>query len=314
MGLKVVFMGTPLFAKYMLQGLLESKYPVVGVVTVADKPAGRGQKLQESEVKRLAQAQRIPLLQPTSLKDPEFLSKLAAFDADLFVVVAFRMLPEVVWNMPRMGTINLHASLLPNYRGAAPIHWAIMNGEEQTGLSTFFINDRIDCGELLLQHTLNIAPRWTTGILHDAMLEPGSQLILATLNALEQGTLKATPQKPTSDLKEAPKLTKLNTRIHPQFSATRIDRLVRGLNPFPSAYAVFIDQKSLKQVLCKIHEGFPMDGTSDPKEPLKPSPQGILIPCKEGYFCVTKLQLEGKKSMDFKAFLAGNDPTNFRLE
>jgi methionyl-tRNA formyltransferase len=313
MGLSLVFMGTPLFAKYMLQGLYQSEHRVLAVVTVADKPAGRGQKIQESEVKRLALENGTPILQPQSLRDPQFLSDLSAFQADLFVVVAFRMLPEIVWKMPPKGTINLHASLLPHYRGAAPIHWAIINGEQKTGLSTFFIDENIDCGSLLLQAEIKIEEHWTTGRLHDAMLEPGSMLIVQTLNSIEGNGVVSKPQQASEALKEAPKLTKENTKIDFTRPGEEIARLVRGLNPFPTAYCYLLDIKHQKQVHCKIFEGKCISGDSVLSEPLKGSQEGILFPCKNGYFSAQKLQLEGKKALDFKAFLAGNDAGNYRL-
>jgi len=313
MGLNVVFMGTPLFAKHMLEGLYSSEHRVLAVVTVADKPAGRGQKIQESEVKRLALEKNTPLLQPQSLKDPQFLSELSAFRADLFVVVAFRMLPEIVWKMPPKGTINLHASLLPNYRGAAPIHWAIINGEKKTGLTTFFINERIDCGSVLLQKELAIENHWTTGMLHDAMLAPGSQLILDTLNAIEHGTAMAQPQEVVDVLTEAPKLTKENTFMDFSRSGEELERMVRGLNPFPTAYCYLEDIKNQQNLLCKIFESKYLKGVSALSEPLSATKDGINFPCQDGYLCVQKLQLEGKKALDFKAFLAGNDPRNYRL-
>lgn len=313
MGLDIVFMGTPLFAKHMLQGLYESHHRVVAVVTVSDKPAGRGKKIQESEVKRLAMEHGTPLLQPQSLKDPHFLSELAAFQADIFVVVAFRMLPEVVWKIPPKGTINLHASLLPDYRGAAPIHWAVINGEQKTGLSTFFINEKIDCGSLLLQEEIWIKEHWTTGMLHDVMLEPGSKLIVHTLDAIEENVAVAMPQQPAPTLKEAPKLTKENTKIDFSCSGEEITRLVRGLHPFPTAYCFLHDLKNQKQVVCKVLEATYIAGESKLTEPLKGTREGILFPCKNGYLCVQKLQLEGKKAMDFKAFLAGNDAQNYHV-
>lgn len=313
MGLKLVFMGTPLFAKHMLQGLYQSQHEVLAVVTVADKPAGRGQKIQESEVKRLALEHGTPILQPLSLKDPHFLEALASFQADLFVVVAFRMLPEAVWKMPPKGTINLHASLLPNYRGAAPIHWAVINGEKKTGLSTFFINEKIDSGSILLQKELTVEKHWTAGILHDTMLDPGCQLIEDTLDTIELGTAVGLPQGTQAVIKEAPKLTKENTLVDFSRSGEDIERMIRGLNPFPTAYCYLMDIKNQQTLLCKIFEGKFLVGTSDLSAPLFSTKEGIHFPCKDGYVCVQKLQLEGKKAMDFKAFLAGNDASNYRL-
>jgi len=312
-GLRIVFMGTPLFAKFMLEGLLRSRHKVVGVVTVADKPAGRGQLLKESEVKQTADAFSIPVLQPHSLKDPEFISALQAMNAEVFVVVAFRMLPEVVWRIPPRGTINLHASLLPNYRGAAPIQWAIINGETTTGLTTFFINEHIDSGAILLQKEVPIQEGWTGGDLHDALLEPGSALILETLDALDRSDLEGKPQDLTMNLKEAPKLTKSNTRINFNEEGKKIDFLVRALHPYPAAYCTLMDRNSAKALNCKILKGFPVAGNATMNTPLQGTKEGILFPCKDGYYCVQILQMEGKRAMDHKAFLAGNDINQYTI-
>jgi methionyl-tRNA formyltransferase len=312
MGLKVVFMGTPAFASYMLEGLISSNHHVVGVVTVADKPAGRGQQLRESAVKETAKKAEIPILQPMSLKDESFLAALQAFDADVFVVVAFRMLPEVVWKMPSKGTINLHASLLPNYRGAAPINWAIINGESQTGLTTFFINEAIDCGAILKQHTMEILPGTTAGELHDQMLDPGVNLILETLHAIENNLAESIPQSATDSTKEAPKLTKLNTRVNFNATGLEITNLVNGLNPYPSAYCLLRHKPSQRMVNFKIFSGVYVP-EEHPLQVLSSNKDGILFPCLDGYFCVQTLQPEGKRSMNYKEFLAGNDISQFEL-
>ena len=312
MGLKVVFMGTPAFASYMLEGLISSNHHVVGVVTVADKPAGRGQQLRESAVKETAKKAEIPILQPMSLKDESFLAALQAFDADVFVVVAFRMLPEVVWKMPARGTINLHASLLPDYRGAAPINWAIINGETQTGLTTFFINEAIDCGAILKQHTMEILPGTTAGELHDNMLEPGAHLINETLNDIENNVAKSVPQVLIDSIQEAPKLTKLNTRIGFNNSGSHIEHFVNGLNPYPSAYCLLCHKPSQRTVNFKIFSGVFVP-EEHPLQVLSSNKDGILFPCLDGYFCVQTLQPEGKRSMNYKEFLAGNDISQFEL-
>jgi methionyl-tRNA formyltransferase len=312
MGLKVVFMGTPAFASYMLEGLISSSHRIVSVVTVADKPAGRGQQLRESAVKETAKKAEIPILQPISLKDESFLAALQAFDADVFVVVAFRMLPEVVWKMPSRGTINLHASLLPNYRGAAPINWAIINGESQTGLTTFFINEAIDCGAILKQHTMEILPGTTAGELHDQMLDPGVNLILETLHAIENNLAESIPQSATDSTKEAPKLTKLNTRVNFNATGLEITNLVNGLNPYPSAYCLLRHKPSQRTVNFKIFSGVYVP-EEHPLQVLSSNKDGILFPCLDGYFCVQTLQPEGKRSMNYKEFLAGNDISQFEL-
>ena len=312
MGLKIVFMGTPLFASHMLEGLISTAHKVVAVVTVADKPAGRGQQLRESAVKETGKKAGIPILQPSSLKDEVFLAELKAFEADVFVVVAFRMLPEVVWKMPAKGTINLHASLLPNYRGAAPINWAIINGESQTGLTTFFINEAIDCGAILKQHRIDILPGTTAGELHDQMLDPGSELILETLHAIENNLAESIPQSATDSVKEAPKLTKLNTRVNFNATGIEITNLVNGLNPYPSAYCLLRHIPTQRIMNFKLFKGvFVAD--EHPTVGLTSTKDGILIPCKDGYFCVQLLQAEGKRSMNHKEFLAGNDITQFEV-
>ena len=312
MGLKIVFMGTPLFASHMLEGLISTSHKVVAVVTVADKPAGRGQQLRESAVKETAKKAGIPILQPSSLKDEVFLAELKAFEADVFVVVAFRMLPEVVWKMPAKGTINLHASLLPNYRGAAPINWAIINGESQTGLTTFFINEAIDCGAILKQHRIDILPGTTAGELHDQMLDPGADLILETLHAIENNLDESIPQSATDSVKEAPKLTKLNTRVNFNATGIEITNLVNGLNPYPSAYCLLRHIPTQRIMNFKLFKGV-FIAEERPTVGLTSTKDGILIPCKDGYFCVQLLQAEGKRSMNHKEFLAGNDITQFEV-
>ena len=212
--LKIVFMGTPDFAVATLQALVENNYTIVGVITAPDKPAGRGRKLNESAVKKYAKSQDLTVLQPTNLKSDSFLEALKGLHANLHIVVAFRMLPKVVWQMPEYGTFNLHASLLPNYRGAAPINWAIINGETKTGVSTFFIDDKIDTGDMILQETIDIDPNEHAGSLHDKLMAIGSQLVLKTVNAIQKGKVKTIPQKETQDIKTAYKLNKDNCKIN----------------------------------------------------------------------------------------------------
>lgn len=312
MGLKIVFMGTPGFASHMLEGIISSAHEVVAVVTVADKPAGRGQQLRESAVKETAKKAGIPILQPSSLKDDVFLSELKAFGADVFVVVAFRMLPEVVWKMPEKGTINLHASLLPNYRGAAPINWAIINGESRTGLTTFFINESIDCGAILKQHHMDILPGTTAGELHDQMLNPGAKLILETLHAIENNLAVSVPQSALDSIKEAPKLTKLNTRVNFNAKGLEITNLINGLNPYPGAYCLMRHIPTQRIINFKLFKGVFLSD-KQPTVGLTSTKDGILIPCKDGYFCLQQLQAEGKRSMNHKEFLAGNDITQYEV-
>ena len=233
--ISIVDMGTPDFAVPPLQALVRAGYDVKAVVTVADKPSGRGRKLSPSAVKKAAETLEIPVLQPTLLKDEVFLGELDALQADLYVVVAFRMLPKQVWEKPRLGTFNLHGSLLPQLRGAAPIHWAVINGVKETGLTTFLIDEQIDTGNILLQERLTIEPHWTTGELHDALLPVGAQLVVDTVKGLAAGSL--TPQAQNDgQATHAPKLTKDNTRLDFTHAPASLVQLIKGLSPFPAAY------------------------------------------------------------------------------
>ncbi len=233
---RIIFMGTPDFATGCLQKLVENHYNVVGVVTVADKPAGRGKKISESSVKQYAQEQGLPLLQPTNLKDETFLQELKDLQADLQIVVAFRMLPEAVWKMPSIGTFNLHASLLPQYRGAAPINWAIINGEKKSGVTTFMIDHKIDTGEILLQEEVPITDHMTAGELHDQLLEAGAELILKTVDGLTEKKISPIPQSKQSLFKEAPKIFKEDCQINWDDSIENIHNFIRGLSPYPGAW------------------------------------------------------------------------------
>lgn len=312
MALNIVFMGTPLFARYMLDQLLSSEHNILAVVTAVDKPAGRGQNLKQSEVKERALQAGIPILQPMSLKDEAFIHELKAFNADLFIVVAFRMLPEVVWKIPQKGTINLHASLLPDFRGAAPINWAIILGEETTGLTTFYINEAIDCGAIISQKSLNILPEWNAGDLHDAMLPLGAELLLETVHAIQNSTVLAQPQILKIQPKEAPKLNRNNTRISFDRLGKEIENLVRGLSPYPSAYTYLLHKPTQQKVQFKILQGFFVPGTPSSSD-LKADKTGIFFPCSDGYFCVQQLQAEGKRKMRHDEFMAGNDVSNYQI-
>ena len=294
-------MGTPDFAVESLKALLQAGYNVVGVVTAPDKRAGRGQKLSESAVKQYAQEQGLPILQPIKLKDPEFIAQLSALKPDLQVVVAFRMLPETVWNLPPQGTVNVHGSLLPKYRGAAPINWAILNGEKETGVSTFKLKHEIDTGDILLQEKMPIGPNETAGELHDRMKVEGAQLLVKTLQELANGTLKASPQQLNSDTKHAPKLFKGDCEIDWNKAAEQIHNQIRGLSPYPTAFTVLGD-KTLKIFSAEIEPGKPEipAGTfsSDHKSYLK-------FAATDGYLSLKEMQLEGKKKMGIEEFLRG---------
>ena len=318
--LRIVFMGTPEFAVASLDALVQAGYAVVGVVTAPDKPAGRGMKLTESAVKKYAEEKEIPVLQPEKLRAPEFLEALKALHADLQVVVAFRMLPEVVWNMPPMGTINVHGSLLPQYRGAAPINWAVINGEKETGVSTFKLKHEIDTGNILLQESFPIGENETAGDVHDRMKEIGAQLLVKTIKELETGTLIEKEQSTESlmqkaegimqssehlELKHAPKIFTETCKIDFSKSAEEVHNLIRGLSPFPGAFT-FLNEKMLKIYRSK-KESFSSDNENenvvgsyqtDGKTFLK-------FVCKDGFIQVLELQLEGKKRMTIDEFLRG---------
>jgi methionyl-tRNA formyltransferase len=298
---RIVFLGTPDFAVESLKALLQAGYNVVGVVTAPDKRAGRGQKLSESAVKQYAQEQGLPILQPIKLKDPEFIAQLSALKPDLQVVVAFRMLPETVWNLPPQGTVNVHGSLLPKYRGAAPINWAILNGEKETGVSTFKLQHEIDTGDILLQEKMPIGPNETAGELHDRMKVEGAQLLVKTLQELANGTLKASQQQLNSDIKHAPKLFKTDCEIDWNNTSEQIHNQIRGLSPYPTAFTVLGD-KTLKIFSAEIEPGKPEipAGTfsSDHKSYLK-------FAATDGYLSLKEMQLEGKKKMGIEEFLRG---------
>lgn len=300
--MKIVFMGTPDFAVASLEALLKAGQNVVAVITAPDKPAGRGQKIQSSAVKTFAVEHSIPVLQPLKLRDPDFLSELKAFNADLQVVVAFRMLPEVVWNMPSKGTINLHASLLPQYRGAAPINHAIINGEKVTGVSTFFLTHEIDTGNILFNEKVDILPEDTAGDLHDKLMQIGAQLLTRTVNALEQGDFKETVQpQDDKDLKQAPKIFKEDCIINWNQPTQKVNDFIRGLSPYPTAYTT-LHNKVLKvfKSVPEITEVKETPGTliSDEKTYIK-------FACTDGYIRIDDLQLQGKKRMKTEDFLRG---------
>src|SRR5690606_21979362 len=297
--LRIVFMGTPEFAVATLKTLVEHHYTIVGVITAPDKPAGRGQKLQESDVKKYAMSQNLNILQPTNLKDENFLKELKALDANLQIVVAFRMLPEAVWKMPKLGTFNLHASLLPNYRGAAPIHWAIINGETKTGVTTFFIDEKIDTGAMILQQETPIAADETVGSLHDRLMAIGSELVLDTIKLIENGKVSTTIQPTASELKTAYKLNKDNCKIDWHQDLDTIYNKIRGLNPFPTAWCYLkTKDDTLTVKLFEVEKE-----TSTHQEPigsLKSGKNELKVAVKNGYIYIKEMQLPGKRKMDIK--------------
>jgi methionyl-tRNA formyltransferase len=302
--LRIVFMGTPEFAVGILDTLIKNDYTVVGVITAADKPAGRGQKIKYSAVKEYALAHNLTLMQPTNLKDESFLAELKALNANLQIVVAFRMLPEVVWKMPKLGTFNLHASLLPNYRGAAPINWAIINGDTKTGVTTFFIDDKIDTGAMILSSEVEIAPDENAGQLHDRLMQLGSKTILDTLALIEKGNVTTTIQKESPEIKTAYKLNKENCKIDWAKPAIEIYNLIRGLNPYPSAWCYISDKNEEWNV--KIHEAKMISEDHNyTVGRLICSKKEMKIAVKDGYIQVLRLQFPGKKKMSTSELLNG---------
>ena len=304
---RIVFMGTPAFAVASLSALLEAKMNVVGVVTAPDKPGGRGMQLQQSAVKQFAIAHNLPLLQPEKLKSPEFFDALSAWKPDLQVVVAFRMLPEKIWSLPPMGTLNVHGSLLPQYRGAAPINWAIMNGEKETGVTTFQLQHAIDTGDILLQDRIAITENMTAGELHDTMMVVGANLLVKTLNGLVDGTIQSVPQSLgitnefSQNIKHAPKIFTTDCEINWDNNVQSIHNHVRGLAPFPGAITK-VDGKIVKLYSTLVEEEKPNE---IPGSFLTDGKTFAKIACKNGYLLLNDIQWEGKKRMPITDFLRG---------
>lgn len=301
--LRIIFLGNPEFALQHLIAIRKAGFNVVAVVSAPDKPAGRGLKLNATPVAVYAREQGIDLLQPPNLKSEDFLKTLASYNADLQVVIAFRMLPEAVWNMPPMGTVNLHASLLPNYRGAAPINWAIINGEKETGVSTFLLKHEIDTGDLLMQESIKISPNETAGTLHDKLMFLGCEVMIKTLEQIADESTAPLPQTSSADLKMAKKIFNEDTVLDFNKSVQEVDSLVRGMSPFPTAKTL-INSKILKVFFGKIEQNLELDNVaigefiSDGKTFLK-------VRCSDGFYHLTDLQLEGKKRMLVEDFLRG---------
>jgi len=302
--LRIIFMGTPEFAVGILDTIIKNNYDVAGVITAADKPAGRGQKIKYSAVKEYALANNLTLLQPTNLKDESFLAELKALNANLQVVVAFRMLPKVVWEMPSLGTFNLHASLLPNYRGAAPINWAIINGESKTGVTTFFIDDKIDTGAMILNSEITIEPEENAGQLHDRLMLLGSKTVIDTLKVIENGNVTTTIQEDDAEIKTAYKLNKENCKIDWTKSGHEINNLIRGLSPYPASWCFLKDKN--EELSIKIYEAkLVSESHSYEVGSLISSKKEIKIAIKEGFIQLLSLQLPGKKRMQVAELLNG---------
>lgn len=318
--LRIVFMGTPEFAVASLEALVNAGFNIVGVVTIPDKPAGRGLKIQESAVKQYAKTLNVPILQPEKLKDPVFIEQLRSLQANLQVVVAFRMLPEQVWNMPQYGTINLHGSLLPHYRGAAPINWAVMNGDAETGLSTFFIEKEIDTGKIIFADRLPIGPDENAGHLHDRMKEAGGKLLVKTLQAIDAGNYPQVPQsdliKPGETLKPAPKIFKEDCKINWKLSIHQIYNHIRGLSPYPAAWSVLKANSSETELTFKLFESEKelSNHTLQAGEIVSDSKKYLKIAVNGGYINVKSLQLEGKKRLSAEELLRGFKVTDFSLK
>ena len=301
--LRIAFMGTPEFAVAPLKALLEAKFNIVGVVTAPDKPAGRGRKLKQSAVKKFAESESLKVLQPTNLKSEEFINQLKNLNVNLQIVVAFRMLPTTVWELPKYGTFNLHASLLPDYRGAAPINWVLINGETKTGVTTFFIDEKIDTGAIILSKEVEITENDTLGNLHDKLMETGSKLVVETTQLIQKNEVKTTLQ-PIKETKPAPKIFPETCKINWNQNLENIYNLIRGLNPFPGAWATLVNNN--EEIIVKIFDvkkefiehKFKIGLVISSKKEIK-------VATKNGFLIINSLQLAGKRKMDATSLLNG---------
>ncbi len=308
--LRLVFMGTPDFAVASLRALVEGGYNVVGVITAPDKPAGRGKKLHESAVKKYAVEKGLHVLQPEKLKNPDFLEELKALKADLQVVVAFRMLPEVVWNMPPMGTFNLHGSLLPQYRGAAPLNWAVINGETKTGVTTFLLQHEIDTGNILFKKEIDIWENDTVGTVHDSLMDIGADLVVETVEAIADGQYKAIAQSELideSEIKHAPKIFKDDCRIDWTKDVETVRNLIRGLSPYPAAWSTMVNKENKREITTKVFFAMQVEDIrkGSPGELISDEKNFVKVACGDGWLQITDLQIAGKKRMKIQDFLRG---------
>jgi methionyl-tRNA formyltransferase len=305
--MKIIFMGTPDFAVPTLEILLNNNYDIVAVITAPDKPAGRGQQIQQTAVKKFAKANNLLVLQPEKLKSVEFINILKSLQADLQIVVAFRMLPEEVWNMPRLGTYNLHASLLPNYRGAAPINWALINGEKNTGATVFKLKHDIDTGNILSSFKVDLSENITAGELHDVLMIEGAKLMLDAINKIQAGNLHLTEQTNiVGEWKHAPKIYKEDCKIIWNNNADQIHNLIRGLSPYPAAWTEFID-KNNQLTSIKIYKTIKESANHDliPGSVITDNKTHLKVACKDGYINIEELQIAGKKKLHVKELLKG---------
>lgn len=308
-------MGTPDFAVESLKILVENNYNIVGVITAPDKPAGRGQKLQQSAVKQFAEQHQLTILQPTNLKAEEFINELRALNANLQIVVAFRMLPEIVWNMPELGTFNLHASLLPQYRGAAPINWAIINGEKETGVTTFFLQHKIDTGDVIEQEKVIIGENETAGELHDKLMVIGSNLVLKTVKAIEQNNVTTTPQNNNQVLKEAFKIFKPDCKIDWSLPLEVIQNKIRGLSPYPTAFTELKNKETNAILSLKIFKTIKqIENHHQEIGTILTTKNTISVAVSGGFIQLLELQLEGKKRMDAQSLLNGFNINDYQLQ
>lgn len=301
--LRIIFMGTPEFAVPSLERLVENKFNVVAVITAPDKPQGRGQKLMPSPVKECALKHHIPVLQPVNLKSPAFQEELRSYHANLQVVVAFRMLPEAVWSMPALGTFNLHASLLPDYRGAAPINWAIINGEKETGVTTFFLQHEIDTGSIIFQEREPIHDHDDAGSLYERLMSKGGQLVLKTVKAIEEGNYSTLPQSEPAEIKHAPKIFKETCQINWDKPSEKIRNFIRGLSPYPAAWTIH-EGKTYKifRAQSAVSNGLPTNAGTWKTD----NKTYLYVKTADGWIAITELQPEGKRRMAVEDFFRGN--------
>lgn len=311
--LSIVFMGTPEFAVTILEKIITEGFNVKAVVTVPDKQAGRGRKLHQSAVKNCALQYHLPILQPEKLKSEAFINQLSSYHADLFVVVAFRMLPEAVWKLPQLGTFNLHASLLPQYRGAAPINWAVINGETETGVTTFFIDKKIDTGNIIMQQKMTIGANETAGELHDRMMDIGANTVVKTIQLIQNGTVEPFPQDHNKALQPAPKIVKQDCLINFDQEITSIHNFIRGMSPYPTAWLRILYKKTQEIKTVKIFSTSLLNQHSYDSIALQKKDKQLCLQLKDGALLINEIQLEGKKRLKSHAFLSGFNPDEWEI-